>query len=319
MVLEHLETFLADARLVDGDRYPRFVEQEFRRYLECGILAHGFARLRCPGCGYEHFVAFSCKGRLCPSCQSRRMADTAAFLVDELLPAAPYRQWVLTFPWVLRARLSVDRRLLSALLGAFLRTVFAWQRRRGRALGIAGGRTGAVSFVQRFGSALNLHPHVHSVLPDGLFVLETSEGATDERVTLPTDSPPPAADWPPRLRFVPLPPPTQEEIEALTQTIARRLTARVERSCSEEYGSPPDGIAASMQQDRRTTTRCMRLSPPSAPGKPQTPARRRARLPLRVLASPGHACSSESCSLTPCPVRVVTWRWSCWPSSPTPR
>ena len=39
-----------------------FIEQEFRRYLDCGILAKGFARLRCPSCGFERLVAFSCKG-----------------------------------------------------------------------------------------------------------------------------------------------------------------------------------------------------------------------------------------------------------------
>jgi hypothetical protein len=75
-----------------------FLEREFRRYLHCALLARGFARLRCPDCGFERLVAFSCKGRLCPSCMGRRMADQAACLVDDLLPEAPYRQWVLTFP-----------------------------------------------------------------------------------------------------------------------------------------------------------------------------------------------------------------------------
>ena len=96
-------------------------------------------------------MAFSCKGKLCPSCLARRSADTAAWLVDRLLPEAGYRQWVLTFPWTLRFRLAADRALFSKLLGVFLRTLFAWQCRRGRALGIVGGQTGAVTFVQRFG------------------------------------------------------------------------------------------------------------------------------------------------------------------------
>ena len=30
----------------DGDGVPQYVEGEFRRYLECGILAHGLARAR---------------------------------------------------------------------------------------------------------------------------------------------------------------------------------------------------------------------------------------------------------------------------------
>ena len=211
---EHLETFLEAARERDGEGYPAFIEREFRRYLECGLLARGFARVRCEACGFERLVAFSCKGRLCPSCVGRRMADIAAYLVDDLLPAAPYRQWVLTFPWVLRFRLAVDRPLFSNLLGAFLRTVFAWQRRRGRALGIRDGQTGAVTFVQRFGGALNLNPHLHSLVPDGLFV--------------------PDGDGDAPLAFVPLPAPTTVEIEALTWKIARRLTAVVERRCSDE-------------------------------------------------------------------------------------
>ena len=54
--------------------------------LECGIFAHGFARARCDDCGHDYFVAFSCKGRgVCPSCNTRRMAETAAHLVDHVL------------------------------------------------------------------------------------------------------------------------------------------------------------------------------------------------------------------------------------------
>ncbi|MBK7963297.1 MAG: transposase zinc-binding domain-containing protein [Bdellovibrionales bacterium] len=40
-----------------------------RSNLRCGILAHGFLRLKCEDCDHEHLVAFSCKRRgFCPSC-----------------------------------------------------------------------------------------------------------------------------------------------------------------------------------------------------------------------------------------------------------
>ncbi len=56
-----------------GDGVPSWVERDFRAYLRCGILAHGFARARCSGCGYDFLVAFSCKGRgVCPSCRHLR-------------------------------------------------------------------------------------------------------------------------------------------------------------------------------------------------------------------------------------------------------
>ncbi|NIV49573.1 MAG: hypothetical protein GWN46_23635, partial [Gammaproteobacteria bacterium] len=78
-------------------------EAEFRRYLECGILAHGFARARCSTCRQDFLVAFSCKGRgICPSCNARRMAETAAHLVDHVFPQVAVRQWVLSFPKRLR-------------------------------------------------------------------------------------------------------------------------------------------------------------------------------------------------------------------------
>jgi hypothetical protein len=49
VVRHHLETFLAKAQEADpmGWGVPRWVERDFRSYLRCGILAHGFARVRC--------------------------------------------------------------------------------------------------------------------------------------------------------------------------------------------------------------------------------------------------------------------------------
>ncbi len=37
---------MEQAAYPDGEGYPRFVEHEFRRYLDCGLPCHGFARLR---------------------------------------------------------------------------------------------------------------------------------------------------------------------------------------------------------------------------------------------------------------------------------
>jgi hypothetical protein len=63
LVQEHLETFLAQVELEIGTGLPEFVEEEFDAFLECGILAHGFLRLRCADCAHERLVAFSCKRR----------------------------------------------------------------------------------------------------------------------------------------------------------------------------------------------------------------------------------------------------------------
>jgi hypothetical protein len=61
VVRDHLEEFLdrADRRAAGGRSLPRYVRNALRRFVDCGILARGFARVRCPGCGYDTAVAFS--------------------------------------------------------------------------------------------------------------------------------------------------------------------------------------------------------------------------------------------------------------------
>jgi hypothetical protein len=67
--------------------HPAYVERELYDYLQCGILAYGFVRLGCDTCKHEMLLAFSCKRRgFCPSCAGRRMAQTAAHLVEQVIP-----------------------------------------------------------------------------------------------------------------------------------------------------------------------------------------------------------------------------------------
>jgi len=62
-----------------------FVDEQVRRYLDCGLFENGFARVRCPECHEEYLLAFSCKTReLCPSCAARRAAATAVLLREEV-------------------------------------------------------------------------------------------------------------------------------------------------------------------------------------------------------------------------------------------
>ena len=57
VVNAHLDAF---SRETSG--LPSYARAELSRYLDCGVLANGFARVRCDGCGFERLVAFSCKG-----------------------------------------------------------------------------------------------------------------------------------------------------------------------------------------------------------------------------------------------------------------
>ena len=208
VVADHLETFLARQRNRDRP-VPGFVEREMRSFLDCGVLARGFLRVHCDTCGQDRVVAFSCKGRgFCGSCGGRRMADTAAHLVDRVLPRVPVRQWVLSLPVDLRYRLAYDATLVRDVLQIFVRSVFASLRRRARRQrGIRNGKCGGVTFVQRFGGALNVNVHFHTLVLDGVYA-EDSSG---------------------RVRFHRLFPPDDAEVAKVTDRIVRRITRLLER------------------------------------------------------------------------------------------
>jgi hypothetical protein len=107
-----------------GEGVAGWVEEDFRAYLRCGILAHGFARIRCDDCAAERLVAFSCKGRgVCPSCNTRRMVELAAHLNDHVLPPLPVRQWVLSVPKRIRPFFHPDPALAGAVLRILLRAI----------------------------------------------------------------------------------------------------------------------------------------------------------------------------------------------------
>jgi hypothetical protein len=234
VVRENLETFLAQGvqRSASGEGYPLYVEKELRDFIGCGDLARGFARCRCGTCGHELLLPLSCKNRgLCPSCTGRRMSDEAAYLVDMVLPEAPYRQWTLTFPFALRFLLARDYRLITAVLGIAVRILFAWQRRQARRQGFRAAKNAAVVFVQRFGGALNVNVHAHALLPDGVFVLDEQSGS---------------------FRFLRLSPPSDKDVLHLTQRLARRITSFIERRFATleptEDGLLDSAIADGMQK-----------------------------------------------------------------------
>jgi Putative transposase/Transposase zinc-binding domain len=149
------------------DPVPKHIDKEFRAYLECGILAKGFACAHCSSCGKGFLIAFSCKGRgICPSCNTRAMVETAANLIENVLPSVPVRQWVISFPLRIRHYLQTHK-----ILQTILRIVVDEIQRRLIACGpdLPDPKVGAITFIHQFGKTLNYHPHFHIIVADGLF------------------------------------------------------------------------------------------------------------------------------------------------------
>src|SRR5262245_29325938 len=213
VVADHLETFLTSLDAdPDARGLPAYVQREFYDYLQCGILAHGFLRLGCDTCHQELLLPFSCKRRgFCPSCASRRMAQTAAHLVERVIPWVPTRQWVVSVPIPLRYWMASSQDL-TAKVHTILRTTIA-QYYVNQA--VTGGvprdkvQPGSMTFIQRFGSAINLNLHFHCVFLEGVYLDRTDQGL--------------------KPRFVTGEPPTDTDIAAVVQKISRRVIRMLHR------------------------------------------------------------------------------------------
>jgi hypothetical protein len=211
VVVDHLETFLAS---LDADPnttgLPAYVQREFYDYLPCGILAHGFLRLGCDTCQHEVLLAFSCKRRgFCPSCAGRRMAQTAAHLVERVIPWVPTRQWVVSVPIPLRYWMASSQDLMAMVHTIIRTTIWQYYVNQSVTRGIARQKVqpGSVTFIQRFGSAINVNVHYHGVFLEGVYLDRTNQGL--------------------KPRFLPVEPPTDTDIADVVQKISHRVIRKL--------------------------------------------------------------------------------------------
>jgi hypothetical protein len=170
LIEDHFEEFATvyDERFARRWGYWRpVVARVVEKYLACGILKHGFARVRCGSCRHEFLLAFSCKCRyFCPTCHAKRLALWGIWLEETLLAEVPHRQVVLAVPKRLRPYFLYHRSLLGDLSRVAARSVTAFIR---ATLGERHLSVGIVSSIQTHGSLANWHPHLHMLVTDGGF------------------------------------------------------------------------------------------------------------------------------------------------------
>ena len=134
------------------------------------------------------------------------MVESAAHLVDHVPPEQPIRQWVLTFPYPLRFLFAARPQVLSQVLGVVYRAISTCLIKKTGFSVASGAKTGAVTLIQRFGSALNLNIHFHMLFLDGV---------CDFKGRRPT--------------FHRVPRPTRAELAKLLHTIGQRVARLLER------------------------------------------------------------------------------------------
>jgi len=140
------------------------IKEVVERYLDCGNPHCGFARIRCPDCGEERLLMFSCRTRgFCPSCHAKRLEEWGEWMREELLLDVPHRQVVFTIPRMLRLFFKYNRRLLGSLCRLALQSLTRYFA------AVTGSELmpGVMAAVQTFGTRINFHPHLHFLVTEG--------------------------------------------------------------------------------------------------------------------------------------------------------
>ena len=142
------------------------IEKVIHRFLDCGDLHHGFARVRCGDCGHEFFVPFSCHGRnFCPSCHQKRVVEFGEFLCTTVMAKVSHRHIVFSLPKIIRRNFLYDRKLLGKMSRC------AWECLEFFLKASCPGDSmpGAVIAIQTFGDLLSFHSHCDILVSDGCF------------------------------------------------------------------------------------------------------------------------------------------------------
>ncbi len=134
------------------------------------------------------------------------MIETSAHLIDHVRPPVPTRQGVLSFPWPLRFLYASRPAVLTRTLGVITRAIETDLIHRAGLTRKCGARSGIITLVQRFGSALNLNVHLYMIALDGVYTFDDDSS-----------------------RFNPLKAPTSADLQSLLDRIIHRTISQLER------------------------------------------------------------------------------------------
>jgi hypothetical protein len=139
------------------------------------------------------------------------MAQTAAHLVERVIPWVPTRQWVVSVPVPVRYWMAASQEL-TAQVHTIIRTAigqYYMNKAVTRGCERADIQPGSVTFIQRFGSAINLNLHFHCVFLEGVYLDRTDQSF--------------------KPRFVKAEPPSDTDIAAVVQKISHRIMRMLRR------------------------------------------------------------------------------------------
>ena len=117
----------------------------------------------CDCCDNLHLSYNSCRNRHCPTCQGHKREQWIQKRSDELLNI-PYYHVVFTIPHQLNTLCLYNPKLVYATL---FKTAWATLKGFARNPKNLGARTGMIALLHTWGQNLQLHPHLHCIVPAG--------------------------------------------------------------------------------------------------------------------------------------------------------
>jgi hypothetical protein len=149
------------------DQQDTPIRNEHRKVLTalacCRTAALGGHIETCDCCGHRRIAYNSCRNRHCPKCQGSACAKWMADRAEELLPVE-YFHVVFTLPDAFNPlALGYPRVVYDVLFSAAAQTLLEVAANPKN----LGAKVGFMSILHTWGQNLQLHPHVHCVIPGG--------------------------------------------------------------------------------------------------------------------------------------------------------
>jgi hypothetical protein len=162
-VAEVIHTCLDDFLKEYGTKLTPEQRRALKDLTACRTAALGGHILGCPECGHQQIAYNSCGNRHCPTCQATAAARWLEARANELLPV-PYFHLVFTLPDVLDPIALANPRIVYDLLLRCAAESVLELAADPKHLGV---RTGLLAVLHTWGQTLQLHPHVHCIVPGG--------------------------------------------------------------------------------------------------------------------------------------------------------
>ncbi len=150
---------------VDLKRLPMDHIKVFDALSKCRTAALGGHKDRCNNsdCGHERFSYNSCRNRHCPKCQGVNKESWIIMQEDMLLPVVNYHV-VFTMPHELNLLCMYNPREMYDIL---FKSAWYTLNKLGMDERWIGGQVSATMVLHTWSQTLQLHPHLHCIVPNG--------------------------------------------------------------------------------------------------------------------------------------------------------